>query len=268
MIKETIIKHQVTVLGNSCIKDGIFELSFRSEQIAKAAVAGQFVNVYLPGGDMLLPRPFGISNVEDEIVTVVYAVVGAGTKRLSELEAGKNIDVLGPNGNGFDISKLNKNVIIVGGGLGVPPLLLLAKQIENSKVISVLGYRDEAFYFNNIKEYCDEAYAISEGVLELNSLHKGTGNVIDVLKQIEKLGELNLQETTILACGPKPMLIALAEWTKKNNAHSQFSLEERMGCGYGACVGCVCTIIDENGTQVRKKVCKDGPVFDGNSIVW
>lgn len=279
LIDETIKREPVQIISNSCISEGldggtlgaIYELTFCSAKIASAAKAGQFVNIYLPGGDKLLPRPFGISDVEKNIVTIVFAVVGAGTDRLSKLKPEMTLDVLGPNGTGFDCLQLKKNVVLVGGGLGVPPLLLAAKQIsilKEKRTISVLGYRNEPFYLDNISKYSADTYGVSEGLINLNSLYKDTGNVLDVLKIIEENQALELEDTTVLACGPKPMLVALSEWCKKNNIPSQFSLEERMGCGYGACVGCVCKVKDENGNTERKKVCKDGPVFEGSSIIW
>ena len=280
MIYEAIKRHKVPIISNNRISEGvyvnmsegIFELTFCSEKIASAAQAGQFVNLYLPGGDMLLPRPFGISNVENDNVTIVYAIVGAGTKMLATLEANTMIDILGPNGTGFDYSKLKSNVILVGGGLGVPPLLLAAKQFYNidnvTNTISILGYRNGPFYLEEIKNYSNDTFGVSEEFSNLNTLYAETGNVVDVLKKINESKTVDWSDTTIIACGPKPMLMALSKWCKTINVDSQFSLEERMGCGYGACVGCACTITDENGNAVRKKVCIDGPVFDGDSIIW
>lgn len=247
--------------------------------VATLAVPGQFINIYLPDGSMLLPRPFGIADVktsekadknesvETDTIEIVYAVIGKGTRLLSAQKPGQKLRVLGPLGNGFDLDEMGGTVILVGGGLGIPPLHFVSKQLaemngaeRRSKTIAVLGYREKAFYQSEMEMASDEVYAISDTP---NVMTK-TGNVIDLLEMLLSDGVIDLTDATILSCGPAPMLKAVAEWSVARNIPARMSLEARMGCGYGACVGCSIKL----SSDLKKKVCTDGPIFRAEDIVW
>jgi dihydroorotate dehydrogenase electron transfer subunit len=251
------------IIKNEKLSKDIYKLIIEAPQIAKTAQPGQFVNVYLPGGDLLLPRPFGIADAEGETIEIVYQVKGEGTARLAKMQAGTPVKLLGPNGTGFKIKEAPDTVILAGGGLGIPPLLLTAKHLvaEGKKVIATLGYKEEKWYKENFK---------SAGAEELNISETGEeqGTVIDLLSVIASEAKQSTAaiggEIAIYTCGPHPMQKAIELWAQKQSIPTYHSLEARMGCGYGACVGCTIDLVD--GT--RKKVCTDGPVFAGEDILW
>jgi dihydroorotate dehydrogenase electron transfer subunit len=271
------------ILKNEKITDGVYRLVLHAPQIAASAKAGQFVNVYLPGGDMLLPRPFGIADVDGEMIEVVYAVVGKGTRRLSYMTTQGNscapaqvkdtIRVLGPNGNGFDLSEARRGALLIGGGLGIPPLRLAARQLAKPgdiPVTAVLGYAGAAFYLDDMRTAGAAVYAVSETDREVSADLGITGNVMDALAALVDTGRLDARGQTIFACGPPPMLSAIGTWARARGIGAQLSLEARMGCGYGACVGCTIEVTErgDDGAEhtVRKKVCTDGPVFRAEQI--
>jgi dihydroorotate dehydrogenase electron transfer subunit len=286
----------VEIRRNESIADGIFRLVLRVPQQAQNGQAGQFINLYLPGADLLLPRPFGITNASGDVIEIVYAVVGAGTQRLSRLKAGEIIRALGPNGTGFDLAAAGRKVMLIGGGLGIPPLLFAARQLrENAgteaetKIAALLGFRERPYYSAEFRAYCDKVFVISEkrDALQRRQASSGdagdprvlrsgsdagiTGTVVDLLNRLVADGQLAVTGTAILACGPVPMLRAVGEWAAKQGIPAQLSLEARMGCGYGVCVGCSVEVCDSGSSgagTVKKKVCTDGPVFDAERIVW
>lgn len=234
------------------ISQDVFSLWLEAKDIATYAKPGQFVNVYCNQDSRLLPRPISICEVNREagMIRLVYRVVGAGTKEISQLNKGQALDLLGPLGNGFAFDHNTKsNSLLIAGGIGIPPMLELAKQLKGNKYI-ILGYRSsELFLVEELSKYGTVSIATEDGSI-------GTkGNVIDVLRK------LNLTIDAIYSCGPKPMLAAVKEYGVNNNIKTQLSLEEKMACGVGACLGCVCKGKSEEGTTVRKRVCKEGPVF-------
>jgi len=277
------------VLENKRIAKDIFRLDIDAQEVTKDALAGQFINVYLNDRSMLLPRPISICLMDKNILTLVYRVVGKGTEILSGYQRGEKIRISSGLGNGFQVEEMflspgnssertygkEYTIALIGGGLGVPPLLELAKTIrkkiddnksrniqENGgrqiKLIAVIGFQREAFLADSFNEFCDRIYLSTE-----DGWIGTKGNVMDVIR------EKDIQADYCLACGPKPMLKALASYCMANGVPLQVSMEERMGCGYGACVGCVCkTKKAGSGETERKKVCKDGPVFFGNEVVW
>jgi dihydroorotate dehydrogenase electron transfer subunit len=248
---------EAEIVEHTAISAGVFRLRLSSPDVAATCKPGQFLNLYLNGGAMLLPRPISIADVEDGCVTLVYAAVGRGTELLSKYARGACVRVLGPNGNGYDMDMLGRHVILIGGGLGVPPLLFAAgriREMRDVKITAVLGYRDEQYCLNELRERCDAVHAISEK----------DGNVMDLIASLVSRGMLDLSNATVLTCGPKPMLQAVTAWARTRGLSSQVSLEERMGCGYGACVGCTCEVV---GARQKKKVCVDGPVCRGEESV-
>lgn len=250
-------KVTATIISNKEITDSVYEMVFKAPQIAIDTKPGQFLNMYCKSDSTILPRPISICEVnrEEGLVKVVYAVVGNGTKEFSTLVEADEFDVLGPLGNGFNIEE-DSNNIIVGGGVGTPPLLELVKSLKGNITV-YLGFRTNPYLIEEFKKYTDQVYvATDDGSVG----HKG--NVVELMETSSANGQM------IYACGPKPMLNGLKEWAEKKNVKAQLSLEERMGCGIGACVGCVCKVkADTEVGYTYKKVCKDGPVFWAEEVI-
>ena len=239
------------------IATGIWELSIEAVDVAKEAKAGQFVNLYCTDGSRLLPRPISICEAAEDKLRLVYRIAGAGTEEFSKLQAGDKIALLGPLGNGFTLC--DGKALLVGGGIGIPPMLGLAKALSEKgcEVQVVLGYRDEVFLDEDFAAYGKVYYASEDGA------HGVKGTVLDAIKSYE------LGADTIYACGPMPMLKALADYALPLEIETQLSFEERMACGIGACLACVCQSkeTDEHTHVKNKRVCKDGPVFDAREVV-
>ena len=247
------VKEKCTVISQDCIAKDIYSLWLKTDKIAAQARPGQFVSVYCNDGGHLLPRPISLCEINQEKGTLrlVYRVVGKGTEMFAALKAGDSVEVLGPLGNGFPMEEAEgKRVFLIGGGIGVPPMLETAKQLKGEPVL-VMGYRDELFLTDEMKKAGELVIATEDG-------SAGTkGNVLDANR------ENDLKADMIFACGPKPMLRALKAYGLENNIPCYVSMEERMACGVGACLGCVCqsTEVDDHSQVKNKRVCKDGPVF-------
>lgn len=247
------VKEKCIVISQDCIAKDIYSLWLKTDKIAAQARPGQFVSVYCNDGGHLLPRPISLCEINQEKGTLrlVYRVVGKGTEMFAALKAGDSVEVLGPLGNGFPMEEAEgKMVFLIGGGIGVPPMLETAKQLKGEPVL-VMGYRDELFLTDEMKKAGELVIATEDG-------SAGTkGNVLDAIR------ENDLKADMIFACGPKPMLRALKAYGLENNIPCYVSMEERMACGVGACLGCVCqsTEVDDHSQVKNKRVCKDGPVF-------
>ena len=253
----SIIKETATVVSQKEIGTGICDMVLLFPKGAKEAKPGQFLAMYVNDQTKLLPRPISICGIDAAAGTlrVVYRIAGEGTRLFSEMKAGDTLEVMGPLGNGFDMK--DEKAIIVGGGIGIPPMLELAKQLECEKTV-VLGYRDELFLKEEFEQVADVKVATEDGSC-------GTqGTVIDAIKAC------NVEGAVIYACGPMPMLKALAEYAQEHQMEAQISLEERMACGIGACLGCICKSKEkDHHTNVNnKRICKDGPVFDAKEVVF
>ncbi len=238
---------------------GIFDLVIKTE-LAQDAHCGQFVAVYPKDKSTLLPRPISICEVDKEAGTLrlVYRVAGKGTAEFSGLAAGDSVDILGVLGNGFpaEQAKPGMTAVLMGGGIGVPPILQLAKELDCEKKI-VVGYRDAACFLKEDFEKNGEVYVATED----GSV--GTkGNVMDAVR------ENGLEADIIYACGPMPMLRAIKQYAKEKNIPAYISLEERMACGVGACLGCVCktTKVDHHSHVNNARICTDGPVFEAQEV--
>lgn len=271
---------------------GIFDLRLKTENIAKAAAPGQFVSVYSNDKSRLLPRPISICGADKEtgILRLVFRVAGKGTEEFSLLEPGDPVSLVGPLGNGFPVDRAfagnedgstdddAKTVFLIGGGIGIPPMVQLAKTLKEKaaegqtpqaaegqtprpegqtpRLISVLGFRDELFLTEDLEKYSDLVIATEDGSC-------GTkGNVLDAIR------EKRLKADVIYACGPTPMLRALQAYAIQTGTECWLSLEEKMACGIGACLSCVCRSKDVDGhSKVKnKRVCTEGPVFRSTEV--
>ena len=249
-------KIKAAVYSQVQLAEGICSMWLGGGEMAKAAVPGQFIAVYPNDSARLLPRPISIceTDPEKELLRIVYRVAGEGTKELSSCRAGDTLSIMGPLGNGFPLK--DKKALLIGGGIGIPPMLELAKALSCEKT-AVLGYRDsQTFLAEEIGKYAGLAVATEDGSV-------GTkGTVLDAIKA------QGLKADIIYACGPTPMLRALKEYAAKEGIECWISLEERMACGVGACLGCVCHSkdVDEHSNVRNKRVCKDGPVFLADEV--
>lgn len=251
----TKAKETCTIIEQNCIGKDIYSMWLQTKTIAKNAKPGQFVSVYTKDGGKLLPRPISLCEIDQErgALRLVYRVTGenTGTESFSKLEAGAQLDLLGPLGNGFPLEEAaGKKVFLMGGGIGVPPMLETMKQL-NAEKMAVLGYRDELFLTEEFQKQGDVYVATEDG-------SAGTkGNVMDAIR------ENALEADVIFACGPKPMLRAIKNYALEKEIPCWISMEEHMACGIGACLGCVCQSkdVDEHSHVHNKRVCKDGPVF-------
>mgnify|MGYP000557975454 CR=1 FL=1 len=269
------------VVDQSSLGNGIYDLTLKTDKIAKAAKAGQFVSVYSNDKSKLLPRPISLCGInrDDDTIRLVYRVTGegTGTEEFSKLVRGDKVRILGPLGNGFTVQP-GKKAFLIGGGIGVPPMLQLAKDInagivqtpgeeKNSEQAAmegeeiktavcdmniVMGYRDEnTFLLDEFKEQAASFVATEDGSV-------GTkGNVLDAIR------ENKLTADVIYACGPTPMLRALKAYAQEQDIECWISMEERMACGIGACLACVCKSKekDAHSNVKNKRICKEGPVF-------
>ncbi|MGX7023767.1 dihydroorotate dehydrogenase electron transfer subunit [Vagococcus hydrophili] len=241
----------------------IFELTLKGELVEQMETSGQFVHIRVPRSDLLLRRPISLAEVNHEESTckVIYRVDGCGTRAISELVKGQEIDVLGPLGNGFttDFVKEDDVIFVVGGGIGVPPLYELGKRLKDKKAKLVFlqgfGTKDAIFYEKEFSELGMLMIATDDGSYG----YKGhTGHLI------EKALKIYPNPTGVFACGPTGLLRAV-EGAFSDHPHVYLSMEERMACGVGACYACVCQSKED--PTVNKKVCDEGPVFKSGEVI-
>lgn len=238
----------LTVKSNERLNHDTFSLVLEGDNLAFSA-PGQFVNVDIPG--LYLRRPISVCQSTDTTVRLVFKVVGKGTAVMAGYKQGDVVDVLSPLGNGFDVDAEGKKALLVGGGVGTPPLLGLAEELlkKGKEVKAVLGFNTSS----DIILEKDFRSLLGEGNVTVTTMDGSAGKkglVTDALEECDVL----------YSCGPLPMMKAVAQ---KAKCKCYFSLESRMGCGFGACMGC--SIQTANGA---KRVCKDGPVFDGEVLIW
>ena len=249
------VKTTAKVVSQEALAADIYSMWIEAPEIAAAAKPGQFFSVYTKDAGRLLPRPISICETDKAKgqLRIVYRVAGAGTAEFSGYRAGDDIAVMGPLGNGFPLK--SKKAFLIGGGIGIPPMLELSKNLECEKQI-VLGYRDELFLNREFEPFGRVYVATEDG-------SAGTkGNVLDAIR------ENGLTADVIYACGPTPMLRALKAYAQERKIECWISLEERMACGIGACLACVCrsTDVDEHSHVHNKRICKDGPVFSAQEV--
>ena len=245
--------------SNSRLGEGLYQLVLNAPQIAAAAQCGQFVHIACGEGN-LLRRPISICEAGEGRLRIVFQVKGSGTEWLADRKEGDTLDVLGPLGHGFDTAALGARPVLIGGGIGVPPMLQAAKcaKAAGAAPRAVLGFRNQGAVIleEDFRAVCETFVTTDDGSYARH------GFVTDVLK------ELVADATGVAACGPKPMLKAIAAIAKQAGLPCQVSMEERMGCGIGACLVCACALKAENGETRYGHVCKDGPVFNAEEVEW
>ncbi len=237
-----------TVESNVALTDSVYKMVMSGDTSAITG-AGQFVNVKLDG--QYLRRPISICDYDESTLTLIYKVVGVGTEKMSAMRPGEKLNILTGLGNGYDLSLSGDAPLLVGGGVGVPPLYKLCKLLkaEGKKVTVILGFNTKSEIFAE-KEFSEIADRVI--VTTVDGSYGVKGFVTNALSEVDY--------TYVYSCGPLPMLKALASATETSG---QYSLEERMGCGFGACMGCSCKTLLGN-----KRICKEGPVFVKEEIIW
>jgi len=236
------------IIGNRQLAPNVYEMTLRGDTSAITA-PGQFVNIRIEG--LFLRRPISVCNLEDDLLTLIYKVVGEGTARMAAMQPGAQLDVLSGLGNGYDLDLCGENPLLIGGGAGVPPMYLLARRLlqAGKKPAVILGFNTAAEIF-----YADQfrALGIETIVTTVDGSHGVKGFVTN--------GMQGREYSHVCCCGPEPMLRAVYNAAETSG---QFSFEERMGCGFGACMGCTCKTKYGN-----KRICKDGPVLVKEEIIW
>ena len=251
-------KETAVILEQREISEQIYSLWLHADDIVREARPGQFVSVYCRDESRLLPRPISICELDKESgrLRLVYRAVGAGTQEFSGYGPGETLELIGPLGNGFPLDKGYEKPLLIGGGIGVPPMVELAKWLSGDKAI-VSGYRNGDLF---LKEELSRNAALYVATEDGSAGTKG--NVLDAVR------ENRLEADAIFACGPAPMLRALKAYAAEEGIDCYLSLEERMACGIGACLACVCTSkdVDAHTNVKNKRICKDGPVFAAEEI--
>jgi len=237
----------LTITENIHLTENVMKMRL-SGDVSDITAPGQFVNIKLDG--LYLRRPISVCDMDENELTIIYKVVGHGTEQMAEMKPGETLDTLTGLGNGYDTTISGERPLLLGGGVGVPPMFLLAKKLigEGKKVSVVLGFntKDEIFYENEFK-----AIGADVTVTTADGSYGVKGFVTNAMGD---------DYTHIYTCGPEPMLKAVYKASKTSG---QFSFEERMGCGFGACMGCSCKTITG-----YKRICKDGPVMKKEEILW
>ena len=237
------------IVSNRRLAPNVFEMVLRGDCSAVAA-PGQFVNLRLDG--FYLRRPISVCNVDGDALTLIYKVVGRGTEAMSRMQPGEKLDALVGLGNGYSLDECGDRPMLIGGGAGVPPMYLLARRLltRGADVTVVLGFnaREEIFYEEEFR-----ALGVKVVVATADGSYGVRGFVTDAMKQLPA-------PSAVCACGPEPMLKAVYNAA---DVPGQFSFESRMGCGFGACMGCTCKT-----KYGAKRICKDGPVLRREEIVW
>ena len=237
----------LAVKENTALTENVFKMKLEGD-LSDITLPGQFVNIKING--FYLRRPISVCDLDDNTLTLIYKVVGKGTEAMSKMSTGTVLDVLTGLGNGYDLELCGESPLLLGGGVGVPPMYLLAKRLIKSgkKVTVILGFNTESevFYENEFAALgCDTKVTTVDGSYGIK------GFVTDAMPE---------NYSYFYCCGPEPMLKAVY---KRSKTSGQFSFEERMGCGFGACMGCSCKTVTG-----YKRICKDGPVLKKEEILW
>ncbi len=235
------------VTDNTPLTSTVYKMVLKGDT-SEITASGQFVNIKLDG--LYLRRPISVCDVQGDKLTIIYKVVGKGTKQMAEIKNGQMLDVLTGLGNGYDLSKAGGNPLLLGGGVGVPPMYMLCRKLiemgKNVTVIIGFNTQEEVFYKEEFEKLGATVY-----VTTVDGTMGTKGFVTD---------KMDIDYSYFYTCGPEPMLKAIY---KKSVTSGQFSFEERMGCGFGACMGCSCKTVTG-----YKRICKDGPVLEKEEILW
>ncbi|MDR1541560.1 MAG: dihydroorotate dehydrogenase electron transfer subunit [Clostridiales bacterium] len=260
------------IITNDPLSEDIYDMRLSAPQdICNEALPGQFLHIGVGDGKHLLPRPISVCGVnrQSNKIRLVYQVAGSGTRLFSRMQPGEELKALGPCGNGFFL-EINNRAILVGGGIGAPPLLFLAAGLREGnpgiKLSAVLGFRSAPILKEDFLKSCDEVFiSTDDGSLGFH------GNAAEFLRtrlrQETKFKAKSSEESVIFSCGPRPMLESVAGYANELGMPCQVSMEEHMACGLGVCLGCPVKVKAEGGWKYAR-VCKDGPVFQGNEVVW
>ena len=236
------------IMENTALTESVFKMVL-SGDVSDITAPGQFVNIQLDG--LFLRRPISVCDLGENTLTIIYKAVGKGTEQMSRMHPGEKLDVLTGLGNGYDLSVAGERPVLLGGGVGVPPMYLLAKELlaQGKKVTVILGFNTESEIF-----YEKEFMALGADVIvtTVDGSRGIKGFVTDALKMLDY--------TYFYTCGPEPMLKAVY---KASTTSGQMSFEKRMGCGFGACMGCSCKTLTG-----YKRICKEGPVMRKEEILW
>ena len=235
------------ILSNEALTSNVYKMVLQGDTSAITA-PGQFVNIQLSG--MFLRRPISVCDYDDDTLTIIYKVVGKGTEAMSTMASGEKLDILTGLGNGYDLSFAGEKPVLLGGGVGVPPMYNLAKKLiaQGKSVTVILGFNTQSEVFYE-KEFSALGCAVQ--VTTVDGSYGKKGFVTDALPE---------NYTYFYTCGPEPMLKAVY---KATSTSGQMSFEERMGCGFGACMGCSCKTLTG-----YKRICKEGPVMKKEEILW
>ena len=241
------------ITKNLQLSDDTYLISLNCREVAQKALPGQFISILCE--NLILRRPFSIANVDNDIVQIIYKIKGEGTQYISKLKTGNNLNIIGPLGKGFNIT--NNNSLLIGGGVGIAPVMYLSKVLEEKRIPYHLlaGFRS---------------------MIDIPGLNKEKTSIVTEDGSSELSGIINnhLEEfinrykpEKIYACGPEPVLKFIVNMTDKYNLEAEVALEKKFACGIGVCMGCTIQITENNEIKNRQ-ICKDGPVFDGKSVVW
>lgn len=235
------------IINNAPLTDNVYRIILQGDT-SDITASGQFVNIRIDG--LFLRRPISVCDVEGDLLTLIYKVVGKGTEAISKMREGQTLDVLTGLGNGYDLEKSGDKPLLIGGGVGVPPLYYLAKKLvaQGKSVSVILGFNTKSEVF---LESAFRALGCAVTVTTVDGSYGVKGFVTDAM---------DIEYSHFYTCGPEPMLKAVYT---KSNTDGQFSFEERMGCGFGACMGCSCKTVTG-----YKRICKDGPVLTKGEILW
>lgn len=259
MLQEKMLQEKMSVVSQEEIAPDIYQLVLQGQLVSQMQQPGQFLHLLVPKADLTLRRPISIANInhDKQEVTLLYRVVGEGTKAMSLLKTGSLLDILGPRGHGFPVeaASINDRVYVIGGGIGIPPLYELTKQLVSNgvHVTAILGYRskDDLFYVEQFEQLAEVIVTTDDGSF---GYHGHVGQAISEMPQPD----------VVYACGPNPMLKAVVSQYQEMLDQVFISLEERMACGVGACYGCVCQSAEDENKLF--KVCEQGPVFRGGQV--
>ena len=257
-------KVTATVISQKEIVPAIYDMWIATD-LAGQALPGQFICVYPKNKSTLLPRPISICEIAEDkkALRIVYRIAGQGTTEFSGYQAGESVEVLGTLGNGFPVAAgKDKKVFLMGGGIGVPPILQLAKELREEGLAKediqiVVGYRDSRMFLKEDLEQCGTVYVATE-----DGSFGTKGNVMNAIE------ENGISADVIFACGPMPMLRAIKKYAEEKDITAYISLEEHMACGVGACLGCVVKTkkVDHHSHVHNARICTDGPVFEAAEV--